>query len=109
MVTRLPQIRVAIVDDHPLFRAGVKQSLKNADMDVVAEGACPADALHVVDNLAPDILIVDIRIAGDWIKIIETMSGRCPNLKVLILTGVADENAVMTFLRAGVAGYALKG
>jgi DNA-binding NarL/FixJ family response regulator len=103
------RVRVGIVDAHPLFRAGVGQSLTlSRDCEVVAEGATAEDAFRIARRDAPDVLIVDLHSEIN-VETVARLAGEFPAMRILILTVVADENQVVSALRAGVAGYMLKG
>ena len=103
------RVRVGIVDAHPLFRAGVGQLLTlSHDCEVVAEGATAEDAFRIARRDAPDVLIVDLHSEIN-VETVARLAGEFPAMRTLILTVVADENQVVSALRAGVAGYMLKG
>jgi len=62
-------IRIAVIDDHPIFRDGAVQSLTCMDgIEVVGEGATAADALKVAEELRPDVILLDISIPGSGIE-----------------------------------------
>lgn len=103
-------IRVAVVDDHPLFREGVVHMLKSVDgIEVVAEGATGADAVRIAQERAPHIMLLDISIAGGGIEAAQNVARASPDTQVIMLTVSEDEEHVASALRAGVRGYILKG
>ena len=103
-------IRIAIIDDHPLFRTGVAQSLREAaGFEIVAEGSTHDDALHVVEVHGPDILLLDISIPGGGLQALNAIVGRWPNQKVVMLTVSESGGDVTRAMRAGAGGYVLKG
>ena len=103
-------IRIAIIDDHPLFRAGVAQSLREtARFEIVSEGSTHDDALHVVEVHGPDILLLDISIPGGGLQALNAIVGRWPNQKVVMLTVSESGGDVTRAMRAGAGGYVLKG
>lgn len=62
-------IRVAVIDDHPLFREGVTRSLSEIDgFEIVAEGGSRDDALRIAENLAPDVMLLDISMPGSGLE-----------------------------------------
>jgi two-component system, NarL family, nitrate/nitrite response regulator NarL len=62
-------IRLAIIDDHPLFREGVAQTVRDAsDMTVVGQGSSAQDAIRIVTTLAPDIITLDVSMPGGGIE-----------------------------------------
>jgi len=101
-------LRVAIIDEHLLFRQGLRAILaREPDMTVVADGA-DASALALVD-LALDVAIVDVGLrqkcgAGAAREVLR----RCPTCHVLALAGVADESLAARVFAAGASGYALR-
>jgi DNA-binding NarL/FixJ family response regulator len=106
----LDRIRVAVIDDHPLFRDGVVHMLKCVDgMEVVAEGATAADALRIAEEHAPNVMLLDLSIAGGGIEAAEGVARANPDTQVIVLTASEDEEHVASALRAGARGYMLKG
>ena len=103
------RVRVGIVDAHPLFRAGLGQLLTLCrDCAVVAEGATAEDAFRIAQQDAPDVLVVDLH-SEFHVETVARLAGEFPAVRTLILTVMADENQVVSALRAGAAGYMLKG
>jgi two-component system, NarL family, nitrate/nitrite response regulator NarL len=103
-------IRVAVVDDHPLFREGVVHMLKGVDgIEVVAEGATAADAVRIAQERAPNVMLLDISIAGGGIEAAQNVAHASPDTQVIMLTVSEDEEHVASALKAGVRGYVLKG
>lgn len=103
-------IRVAIVDDHPLFREGVAATLSlETDIDVVGEGSSAADALKLSTSLLPDILLLDIAMPGGGLTAAQNVAAACPVTKIVMLTFSEAEDDVLASLRAGARGYILKG
>ena len=103
-------IRIAVVDDHPLFREGVARSLLEAGgFEVIAQGATAQDAERIVSILRPDILLLDISMPGDGLASVTSILADHPGQKIVMLT-VSEANADVTrALNAGVRGYVLKG
>jgi len=103
-------IRIAIVDDHPLFREGVARSLGEiGGFAVVGEGASAEDAERLVQTIAPDILLLDISMPGGGLNAAATILSGHPGQKIVMLT-VSETNAdVAQALNTGVRGYVLKG
>jgi DNA-binding NarL/FixJ family response regulator len=105
-----PAIRVAIVDDHPFFRDGVKRALRRVkDIEFAAEGASAADACQIADEIKPDILLLDITMPGGGIEATRTIAEKSPGIGVIILTGADDDAKAEAALDAGAAGFLLKG
>ncbi|AZO47945.1 MAG: response regulator [Mesorhizobium sp.] len=103
-------IRIAIVDDHPLFREGVARSLGEiGGFAVVGEGASAEDAERLVQTVAPDVLLLDISMPGGGLNAAATILSGHPGQKIVMLT-VSETNAdVAQALNTGVRGYVLKG
>jgi len=103
-------IRVAIIDDHPLFREGAMQTLANADgIVVVGEGASATDALKVAQDLHPDIMLLDVVLPGGGIAAAACIARHCPNVRAIMLTASENEQDIALALQAGARGYILKG
>jgi two-component system, NarL family, nitrate/nitrite response regulator NarL len=103
-------IRVAVVDDHPLFREGVVHMMKSVDgIEVVAEGATAADAVRIAQERTPNVMLLDVNIAGGGIEAAQNVARVSPDTQVIMLTVSEDEEHVASALKAGVRGYILKG
>jgi two-component system nitrate/nitrite response regulator NarL len=104
------QIRVAVIDDHPLFRDGVIHTLRSApDIEVVAEGATAQDAVEIGRRHAPHIMLLDISMPGCGLEAAREIQRACPNVKAVMLTASENESHVRTALQHGVNGYIVKG
>jgi len=103
-------IRVAIIDDHPLFREGVVNALVGVKgIEVVGEGATAADALRIAQEHSPDVVLLDVMIAGGGIEATSNVVRAHPNVHIIMLTASDDEQHVASALKAGARGYLLKG
>jgi DNA-binding NarL/FixJ family response regulator len=105
-------IRVAIVDDHPLFRSGVIQTLQSADdVMVVGQGGSVEDAIRLGRELAPDVMILDMNLAErrDGLRAAEAIASGAPTVRILMLTVVSDSASIREAINRGVRGYVLKG
>jgi len=104
------KIRIAVVDPYPIFRIGVVQAIARSEgLLLVAEGATAADAQRAVQEVAPDILLVDISIAEDGIESLLRVAESSTNCKLVVLTALDDVASVSKALATGVKGYILKG
>lgn len=103
-------IRVIVVDDHPLFRAGVIQTLElDRTIEVVGEGSSAEDALQLVEEYSPDLVLLDISMPGNGLEAaIEILNAPAPP-RVAMLTVSEDDDDVRHALEAGAVGYLLKG
>ena len=109
-VTSAGAIRVLLVDDDPLLRAGLRMMLAAAaDIDVVAEAADGTEVLGLIDACAPDVVLMDIRMpAMDGLAATEAVRARPGAPEVIILTTFDADEHVLRALRAGASGFVLK-
>jgi DNA-binding NarL/FixJ family response regulator len=109
-VDRSGPLRVVIVDDHEVLRAGTRQILETAsDIVVVGEADEGDSAIRMVKELVPDVVLIDIRLPGDsGIDVAGQMTSSFPDTKVVILSAYDDAHYLHAALAAGVAGYLLK-
>ena len=104
------QIRIAVFDDHPLFREGVIHTLQSAtDVQVVGEGATAADAVRVAQSYMPDIVLLDVNMPGGGIEAAREVRQNCASVKTIMLTVSENEKDVAAALQIGVNAYILKG
>jgi two-component system, NarL family, response regulator NreC len=103
-------IRVMIVDDHALFRCGLKLLLeKKADMEVVAEAGTGQEAVKKLCSCAPDIVLLDINLPDKSGSLIaKEILQKKPDMKIIILTMLDDEYYLQELFNTGVQGYILK-
>jgi two-component system, NarL family, nitrate/nitrite response regulator NarL len=104
-------INLLVVDDHPLFRQGVVHSLGlEPDLKVVGETASGEEALELARTLLPDLVLLDISMAG-WsgIATAEKISIACPATTIVMLTVSDDKDKLLAAFKAGARGYVLKG
>lgn len=104
-------ISVFIVDDHQIFRDGLKLLFENTqDIQVVGEAQSGGEALEKLAGLAPDLVLMDIQLPDtNGIEITRELKAKTPNLNVLMLTMFDDDRSVFAAMRAGALGYVLKG
>ena len=103
-------IRVAVVDDHPLFREGVIRSLSEIEgFEIVAEGSSKDDAAQIAEHFRPDVMLMDISMPGGGLEAIPAVLGIVPSQKIIMLTVSEDGDDVTTALDRGATGYVLKG
>ncbi len=102
--------RVAIIDDHPLYRAGIRQAIEAAfDMEVVAEGVDAVDAVEIAATISTDVILLDLNIPGGGIAAARTISKSHPATRIVFLTNSEDEQNVSTVMQLGAHGYIVKG
>ena len=100
-------IRVAIVDDHAIVRAGLRQYLaEQVDLRVTGEAANGREALNIVRQGDVDVLVMDLSMPDQsGVDALAAIKARAPELPVLILSGFPEEHYATTLLRQGAAGY----
>jgi two-component system nitrate/nitrite response regulator NarL len=109
-LTVISNIRVVLIDDHPMLRDGVSLTLSSAsNIDVVAQGENAQDAIHLSQTQLPDIILLDISMPGGGIEAANVITKTCPVVKIIMLTVSEREDDVMKSLHAGACGYILKG
>lgn len=103
-------IQLLIVDDHPLFRDGVVQTLgAESDIEIVGEATTAAEAVRLAAELLPDLILLDITIPGGGLNAAASISATSPVAKIVMLTASETEEDVLSALKAGARGYILKG
>lgn len=104
------KIRIVLVDDHPLLREGVANTLAaETDFEVVGQGANADDALRLASELLPDLILLDISMEGGGLNAARSIATACPIVTIVMLTVSEDEEDVLAALKAGARGYVLKG
>jgi DNA-binding NarL/FixJ family response regulator len=103
-------IRVLLVDDHALFRAGLRMLLEHMPgVEVVGEAGDGREAMGMVKKQQPDIVLMDISMSGlNGLEATAQVSRECPGARVIVLSMHITEQYVTQALRAGAAGYLLK-
>lgn len=106
----MSKITVALVDDHALVRLGLKTLINDQpDMEVTGEAGSAAEAIQMVANKHPNVVLMDIRLPGEGgLEATRQVVARFPDTKVVMLTSFADEELVLSAIRAGAVGYLLK-
>ncbi|MGB0102402.1 MAG: response regulator transcription factor [Nocardioides sp.] len=104
-------IEVVVVDDHQIVREGLSSLLGALDgLVVVGTAADGRDAVHVVAQTLPDVVVMDIQMPHlDGIEATRMITGRHPGVRVVMLTMNEDDETVLSAIRAGASGYLLKG
>lgn len=105
-----PPIRVLIVDDHRLFRVGLRALLATVDdVEVVGEAADGVTAVEAALRLHPDLVLMDLHMpGGSGLDAMRQLSGTGLGINLLVLTMLDDDESVFAALRAGGRGYVLK-
>ncbi|WP_406944713.1 response regulator [Halobacillus sp. SY10] len=102
--------RIVLIDDHKLFREGVKRILDfESSFEVVAEGDDGDTAVNLIENHMPDVVLMDINMPSmNGVEATAEITKRYPDMKVIILSIHDDENYVTHALKTGAQGYLLK-
>lgn len=103
-------IRVVLIDDHELLRRGMKTMLdREDDIEIVGEGSDGMEALELVDELLPDVVIMDVIMPKmDGIEATRALKNAHPRVGVVVLSGHDERQFVFDALKAGASGYLLK-
>ncbi len=105
----LEEVRVLVVDDHDLFRTGLKTLLEEQGVNVVGEAPNGQTAIRLASELAPDVIIMDLNMPGlTGVETTRKLSSMAPLTRVVVLTISADDDDVMNAVMAGACGYLLK-
>ena len=106
---QLEELRVLLVDDHDIFRRGLRTLLEEQGLQVIGEAENGEVALRLVGELAPDVIIMDLKMPGlTGVETTRRISGIAPRSRVVVLTISADDDDVMDAVMAGACGYLLK-
>ncbi|MFL5737096.1 MAG: response regulator [Actinomycetota bacterium] len=103
-------IRIMVVDDHPVWRDGVKGDLEHSGAaTVVAEASDGGDAIEQAREAMPDLVLMDLRMPGvSGVDAIRQIVEESPHIKILVLSASAEESDVLEAVKVGAAGYILK-
>ncbi|AYD04139.1 transcriptional regulatory protein (plasmid) [Neorhizobium sp. NCHU2750] len=105
----MTDLRVAVCDDHPLFREGVARTLTELGFSIVAEGGSRDDAIRIVQSHHPDILLMDISMPGGGLNAIAPILTERPDQNIVMLTVSETSDDIRRALQDGAKGYVLKG
>jgi two-component system response regulator DevR len=110
VVSKRPPLRVMLVDDHEIVRDGIKAMLRGTDdVIVTAEAGSVRDAVDEADRSRPDVVVMDVRLTdGSGIEATREIRAKHPDMRVLMLTSFADDEALFSSIMAGASGYVLK-
>lgn len=102
--------RILIADDHPIIRSGLRSEfLRHDDFEVVGEAETTNQVLDYVSKAPVDVILLDINMPGaKTIEVVRVIRKNYPHVKTIILTVHSDKGTVLSMLKAGADGYALK-
>ncbi len=103
-------IRVAIVDDHPFFRQGVRDVLGACEgIEVIAEAGDGPSALEIIPAAMPDVVLMDVSLPGmNGLRVMRKLKGKHPQMAFIILTAYDDEEQIYHAIRQGASAYFAK-
>ena len=103
-------IKVLIIDDHPLFRQGIRWSLEGAgDMRVVGEAENGQEAIKLTERLMPDVVLVDINLPGlNGLEVARVIKRRDPRMGLIVLSVYEDDDQLFQAIKVGAAAYSSK-
>ena len=104
-------IRVLVADDHPVYRRGLRAALADVpDVEVVAEAPDGRQAVDAALELRPDVVLMDLHMPGvGGVEAIRELAGRAPEVAVLVLSMLDNDESLFAAVRAGARGYLVKG
>ncbi len=105
-----PKTRVVLVDDHDIVRKGIRNLLrKAADIVVIGEAGNGSEAIKLVNQLHPDVLLLDIEMPGmNGVEVVRRIEAAGLSVKILVLSAYDDQEYILEMLTSGAAGYLLK-
>ena len=102
-------MKVLLVDDHALFRAGLATLLQAWGLEVIGEANNGQEAIIKAHQLMPDLILMDIQMPlMDGLEATRAIKSECPDIKVVVLTVSDDENDLFEAIKSGAEGYLLK-
>jgi DNA-binding NarL/FixJ family response regulator len=103
-------VRIALLDDHEVVRAGLRELIDTEDdLEVVGEMGTAAEAVKRIPALRPDVAVLDVRLPdGDGVEVCREVRSRNPEVACLMLTSYVDDEALFDAVMAGAAGFLLK-
>ena len=102
-------VRVMVVDDHPMWRAGIARDLAEAGYDVVATVGEGAQAVRVAPAARPDVVVLDLQLPDlSGVDVIRGLVAALPSVRVLVLSASGEQQDVLDAVTAGAAGYLVK-
>jgi DNA-binding NarL/FixJ family response regulator len=106
----MEKIRVVIADDHAIMRVGIRNILSRSDqISVVGEASNGAEAITLVDELTPDVLVLDMEMPiMDGVEVARQLQASNSPVRILVLSAYDDRQYILEMLNMGAAGYLIK-
>jgi DNA-binding NarL/FixJ family response regulator len=103
-------VQVAIIDDHPFFRQGVRDVLNaEPNIEVIAESDDGLEALKMLEEIKPQVVLMDVNLPSlNGMQVTRRLKSRCPDVHVVILTAYDDEEQIYRAIRIGASAYFAK-
>jgi DNA-binding NarL/FixJ family response regulator len=103
-------LRILLVDDHEVVRVGVRALIeRQPEMEVIGEAGSVRDAVTLSEQLAPDVVVLDIRLpGGNGLEACRQIKARRPDTRIIVLTSYPDDEVLFDAIAAGADGYVLK-
>src|SRR5688572_2808129 len=103
-------IKVLIIDDHPLFRRGIRWTLDAAeDIEVIGEAENGTEAIAVTEKTFPDVVLVDINLPGlNGLEVARVIKRRNPRIRIIVLSVYEDDEQLFNAIKVGASAYAAK-
>lgn len=102
-------LRVVLIDDHTLFRAGLEGLLASRGIEIAASVDSGSDCIKLVNDLKPDVVLLDMRMPDiDGLSVLKTLRAQQVSMPIVMLTTSTEESDLVESLRAGAQGYLLK-
>jgi DNA-binding NarL/FixJ family response regulator len=106
----MSKIRVLIADDHAIMRVGIKNILsRSSDISVIGEANNGAEAIQLIDELNPDVLVLDMEMpVMDGVEVARRLQAMNSPVRILVLSAYDDRQYIIEMLKMGAAGYLIK-
>lgn len=106
----MEKVRVILADDHPVMRLGIRNLLSRSQkIHVLAEAGSGKEAIRLVDQLKPDVLLLDMEMPGmDGVEVARHLRNAESPVRILVLSAYDDKQYILSVLEQGAAGYITK-
>lgn len=106
----MPAIKVLIIDDHPLFRRGLRWTLDAAgDIEVIGEAENGTEAITLAETAFPDVALVDVNLPDlNGLEVARVIKRRCPRVRLIVLSVYEDDEQLFNAIKVGASAYAAK-